>query len=214
MELTELEQATVKNMREAVEKWISLASHDEKLEAVLWYAKAHAVAVELSTQYGITVDQASAVLSVLSPGNDWTSNQRDAFSVCRAWKAGTYDATVTAYGKQVGKAYRILNDCKELHGDELNEYVGTKNARKTIAFYHNILNPKESQAVTIDRWILRALGLPVNRTNEQLYKLGTLAITQIAAEHRCQPHKVQALVWVCIRNRGGLPQTAFDLPGF
>lgn len=212
--LTELERATVRSMREKLQDWIDLATTTEKRDAVCWYRKGHEYAEDIGKTYGCTIDQACAVISVLSPSTAWDTNIQDAYAVCEAWRTGTYDATVGTYGRQLAKAYVILEDCKGMKGDDLLPYVGTEGARKTRAFYKNLLHPATSQEVTIDRWILRALGLPVNRTTPQLYRLGEMAVCQMAQHYKCQPHKVQALVWVCIRNRGGAPQTAFNLPGF
>jgi len=212
--LTESEAQTLQTMVNRLNQWLFLASHDEKEQATNWYNRAHNTAVVLSKRYGCTVDQVAAIISVLSPGVAWEQNLLDAENVLKAWIAGDYWTTVGTYGPQQGKAWTILRECDQLHGAELDEYVGTENARKTRAFYHDILSPKESQAVTIDRWILRALGVPVQRTTAQLYRLGTLAMQFIAQQKNARPHQVQALVWVCIRNRDGLPQTAFNLSGF
>lgn len=212
MGLTELERATVAEMEYSIHGWIGLASQAEKLEAVVWYRKAHDIAVDLSDLFDITIDQASAVIAVLSPGCDWLQNVADAYAVCAAWSEHRPLPKVGTYGRQLNKAYLILMQCKDAGQTTIEATIGKEDARKTKSFYRNIRDPKTSQDVTLDRWILRALGIPVNRTSKQLYKLGTIAFQNIARQYNCQPHKVQALVWVCIRNRGGAPQAA--LPGF
>jgi len=212
--LNELQRATVKNMRKQLQTWVDCASQEEKRQARGWYLAAHELAIRLAERFNITSSQAAGVLSVLSPGTRWENNILDAEAVMVAWKERTYDATVSTYGRQLAKAYVILDDCSLVYGVDLEPYIGKPTARKTIAFYHNIRAPLRMEHVTIDRWILRALGLPVNRTTPQLYRLGTLAVKQIARKYDWRPCEMQALVWVCIRNRGGAPQTAFDLPGF
>jgi len=211
--LTELERATVRNMRERLEMWLVRANSWERTQAMLWYRKANDVAVFLSAEYDITMEQAAAVLSVLSPGCPWEQNMTDANNVCQAWKQRTYDATVNTYGPQLGKAYRILDKGKGKNAQAIEKMIGKK-APKTKAFYWNILEPEKDTQVTIDRWILRALGMPVNRTTPQLYKLGSEAIRQVARKYQVLPQTMQALVWVVIRRCGAELNVTMALPGF
>jgi len=211
--LNELERATVRNMREHLEEWILRGSKYEKHEAMHWYERAHDVAEYLATEYGITLPQAAAVISVLSPGCPWEQNTTDADKVCQAWHDKTYDATVTTYHPQLGKAYSILDHGKDKDAHGIESMIG-KVARKTKAFYWNILEPSARGPVTVDRWILRALGLPINRTTEQLYRLAEIAITQVADKRGVLPQVMQAYIWVCIRRCQGELNVTRVLPGF
>jgi len=200
-------------MREHLEEWILRGSKYEKREAMHWYEKAYDVAEYLAAEYDITLPQAAAVVSVLSPGCAWEQNTIDADRVCQAWHDRTYDATVTTYPPQLGKAYAILDYGKDKDAQGIERMVG-KVARKTKAFYWNILEPHKKGPVTIDRWVLRALGLPINRTTEQLYRLGEVAITQVADKYGVLPQIMQAFIWVCIRRCGAELNVTRVLPGF
>jgi len=212
--LTELERATVRNMRERLEAWHDRASLWEAEQAQAWYPTAHGIAEALAERYGCTVMQSAAVLAVLSPSVTWEQNVDDAFAVCKAWRDGTYDAVVGTYGAQLGKAYAILDNARDVaFAEGMLPFIG-KRAPKTKAFFQNILYPHLEGPVTIDRWILRALGLPVNRTTPKLYALGRLAVWQFAKAHGLLPQNAQALIWVVIRKRGGELETTRVLPGF
>ena len=205
---TELERAAIRTMRTNLETWVACASTHERHLALTWYDVAHTHAQGLASTYGISIHQACAVLSVLSPGCDWDTNIRNAEDVCKAWVLESYDAVVSTYNGQLQKAYHILDSGATLTGEGMFPFISQHSAQKTRAFYLNILYPQLDTYVTIDRWILRALGLDVQRTTPKLYALGTRAMRIMAKHYGVLPQQMQALVWVCIRTRDGVPQMA------
>lgn len=210
MDTTVEDRKIVESMKVELYKWMALAAKWEKLESMKWYPQAHDFAVYLSKEYHITVEQAAAVISVLSPGNNWDRNMTDADLVCQAWKNEDYDVQVGTYRPQLMKAWNILTNGARWSNSEMEAAISQPTAKKTRSFYHNILDPKDPRYITIDRWILRALGLWTNSTTPRLYALGETAISEVAQEKGVVPCILQAFVWVVIRNRGGLEQPALD----
>ena len=206
--LTELERGAVHTMRTSLDTWVACASAHEKHLALSWYDVAYVHAKTLAHTYGVTLSQSSAVISILSPGTPWEQNILDAERVCKAWILGTYDAVVGTYYSQLSKAYIVLDEAGDKTEEELFPYIGLATALKTRAFYCNILHPDLDTYVTIDRWIMRALGIEVQRISPRLYALGAEAIRAVARYYGVLPQQAQAIVWVSIRARQGMPQYA------
>ena len=129
----------------------------------------------------------------------------------------------TTYEPQTIKAWAVLHltdeELKGMTEKDWFKLIGTKDARKTQAFYTNIENPRkkpwEKERVTVDRWIIRAMGIKLPPksnfvTAKQSDAIETAIIT-VAKMYDCPPHQVQATVWVCVRDeeinpfREGLP---------
>lgn len=163
-----------------------------------WYADAKREIEKLANTYGRTVETVTGIVAVLSPGCKWSSNIADAEEVL---KYGS-DAVVTTYGANKEKAVRILNG-------ETFETVANRNkrtGRKVRAFYDNLLNPETSNAVTIDRWIIRAVYGKQDEKIERsvfasnLYEKLSGIIADAARARDLRPHELQAMVWLQIRD--------------
>lgn len=181
-------------MDNIINAWLDKATPKQWQDGMLWYHTAHTFAEGLAMEYGIGTARASAVIAVLSPANDWDRNLVDADAVCQAWRNKTYDAQSTTYGIQVRKAYAILDNPNA----DILSMIGTSAARKTKAFFQNILWPSTSLAVTADRWICRALGAP-EKPSAKVYNAISDAFTRVAKARGIMPSQAQAIVWVMVR---------------
>lgn len=187
-----------------IDGWLALASERVWQEGLVWYGLAHDVASGLAEDYKVSLEKVCAVVAVLSPGCVWEQNLDDAETVIRAWSSGLSpeDVSVNTYNPQKQKAFVIL-DADDGSEQNILRIIGTECARKTKAFYHNLVNPS-GQEVTIDRWIARAVLLTQNATHptERVYALISLAFQNVARRLRLHPAQVQAIVWLVIRDRG------------
>lgn len=110
-------------------------------EGLTWYNEAHNFAESVALKYGLPLPVVCAVISALSPANNWEGNKLDTIGLIKnkRFKCSTY-------GQNVTKAKRIL--LGELLPDNA---FSLKTGAKTFNFYHNILNPLGSEHVTVDR---------------------------------------------------------------
>ncbi len=174
----------------------SRASHlsaDDIDTGAKWYASAHNHALELSTRYNMMVEKVSAIIAVLSPATNWEQNLKDAEAVIRFNEA----ATVTTYTPNKVKALAILNDA---------DIAATVKGNKVKSFFDNISRPCESDAVTIDRHMLR-LMLAVDDEkafkrvfgNKKVYDKLADIIRRKAYKMHLKPCELQAALWCKVR---------------
>lgn len=102
-----------------------------------WYAEAHAAAVRMSAEHGVTVEVAAGVLAATSPLNSWGANVRLADAVLAA--GGT--KTDGYLGLGLRKANAIIGGA---------DVEATLNGTKTRNFYRSILT-EGREGVTVDR---------------------------------------------------------------
>jgi len=188
--------------RDIIRGWLAQASARVWAEGELWYYEAHDHVHALAKEFGVQPCQAAAVLSVLSPGCRWNTNKEDARRVLEAWQAGDRWATCNTYKPQVAKAFNIL-DCPGTDVDMV-ALIGTPNARKTIAFYWNMLKPDVRDYVTLDRWTTRAtlMSKTITHPTRTQYAEIQQAFQDVALEFDMIPCQTQAIVWLVIRDCG------------
>jgi len=186
--------------------WLQLATSRVRSEGVYWYSIAHTIAEGLAIDYSVPLDRVCAVIATLSPGCNWEQNVVDSETVIRAFVSGLEpeDIQVSTYNPQKQKAFLILRLPPSAPRSEILRLIGLESARKTRAFFDNILDPDHSQDVTIDRWIARAVLLQQNATHptEKTYALIRSAFQRVAVGLELRPCQVQAIVWLVIRDRG------------
>lgn len=197
--------------------WINLLTADHIARGRVWYSNAHTFAQELADTYNIPLDRVVGVLACLSVNNRWDVNKRNAEDLCRAFSEGLplEDVSVTTYPEQKAKALAILRLEAET---DIPAIIGKRTAAKTKAFYDNILYPKTSFRVTIDRWITRGLGLEGTisvRGNswpktcnaiEELFRQAAL-VTDL------RPCELQAAMWCCIQETAAAEKWEGSRPG-
>lgn len=173
-------------VRARIDRIVARATEDNVLEAKLWYAHAHALAVELSDNSDLTLMQAAAVIAHLSPKVLWSRNKAAA-------EALVYEGRRLP-GIMRGPYERAL---KAMSADDPLDTFGP-DAKKTRSFALNIAGL--DQEVTVDVWIARAVGV----TEAQLKWVGVYegiahCFRLAAKRHGLSPMQVQALVWIVVR---------------
>lgn len=177
---------TDRTLKGRIDRFMDRATAEDIAAGRVWYADAHALAVELSTGTALTLAQAAAVIAHLSPKVSWKKN-------VEAARALVYDGVRLA-GIMVGPFKRAVKAMTAL--DPFATFG--KKAKKTRAFASNIAGNLED--VTVDVWIARAMGV----TEAQLKRVGIYegiahCFRLAAKRYGMSPAQVQAIVWIVIR---------------
>lgn len=103
----------------------------------------HEVMIQLSVLGGVTVEKATSVFVALSPNNDYIGNLRSAITLLRTWKErGSLESVqVSTYRSCAARAWTYLQG---------TDFLRSVRGPKIRSFYLNILNPDDSDPVTID----------------------------------------------------------------
>ena len=184
--------------KENLRYFYETATPEDKKQGLAWYHVANLEAEKLSREYSITVREAAAVISVLSPRNKWKRNLQDAATVISAHKKGKgfADVKTSTFNEMKKQAFNILNGSQPLRPKQTN--------KKIYSFYQNICF-FNSDFVTVDVWHLRALfnktklinnDKPTAAEYEELRKL----TIETASEYGLKGYEFQAVVWCSIRN--------------
>lgn len=179
------------------------ATDQEVRAGLLWYECARMEAETLAQAHGVTVRTAVGIVAALSPGCPWDRNIPLA-----ATMLATGDCA-HPYGDAIRKARRILNGEDPTH---------VLKGRKVRSFYHNILYPATSQAVTIDRH-----ALAIVTATEQgkrgasvidykwlkrpgAYQMVAACYRTVARELDMLPSELQAITWLVWRRLTDVPE--------
>lgn len=196
-------------MEKLIEKRI-MAYYDLASPAALsdgseWYSNAHNFAVELSEQYDTPLLCVCGILSALSPGVQWDSNKKQAENLIKAKYFGTElsDVAISTYKVQRKKAETMIQ-YPEMSLGSIVISLGEESP-KTKAFFWNIYQPESAGHVTIDRWVMRVIGLPNERGRRKLYKTVEGIFYKTSGKLGLLPNQLQAIVWLSIQENIDLP---------
>jgi hypothetical protein len=152
-------------------------------QATKWYLDAETVAREVATNLNTTLEIGATVVSAFSPRERWSRNVSNAvkFSLGHELKG------------VLGNNIRMAEKALTLGFDALKG-LKTNNFAKAIAGNEN--------AVVIDVWMLRALGIEKKTPTQSQYKEMADAVTAVATKHGMTPRAMQALIWIVVRGSG------------
>lgn len=197
-------------------------------EAAKWYPEAKATAQELAngSDGKITLEQAQAVIAVISPRTTWPGNVKSARTIVQNYLDGksadlSPEEAVSrlkderkslgqpmpiGFDDNLAKAFAILN------GADIDS---TLTGLKVRSFFNNIDNPGETRDVTVDGHMakmLGALGVEKKRAESLLTKEkkdppfageGYIAISDavraVADEMGVAPDTIQAAYWLKVQ---------------
>lgn len=165
------------------------ATPENHREGMIWYHQARSHAKRLSLKHNVPLRKVVGIISALSPNNKWHRNLLDADLFL---DKPLLETKVCTYTDNRIKAIKILS----LRPDQdIQDILG---GTKTKSFYDNILN-ENSQMITVDLWMYRAVGLEMSVKN---YQIISDAIKLIADNtfHK-KGYIVQATLWTVIRNK-------------
>lgn len=159
-----------------------------------WYPETHQFARSLSRD----VETAAGVIAALSPRIHWDYNMtlaREAFNTGKLTGGG--------FSANVAKANRILG------GEHPTNVLGQGRSKKTLNFYHNIVNPYGNE-VTVDTWAFRiATGITTTPTEKDIRILQRKGVYDSFAESyreaailfNIPAPAMQAITWVVMRGK-------------
>jgi hypothetical protein len=155
------------------------ATYGQIEQASKWYMDAERVAAEVARNLKTTLEVGATVVSAFSPRERWTNNVAKAIS----FSLGNH---VPGFKHNMFMANNALTmGFKALNGPKTNAFA------KAIAGDEN--------AVVIDVWMLRALGIEKKSPTQSQYKEMAKAVTTVATEHGMTPRAMQALIWIIVR---------------
>jgi hypothetical protein len=169
-------------------------------EGLNWYKKAHEFALFYSEQYNISIATASALIAVLSPQKSWYQNL-----LLTQEFLETKGRIVRHYKMQADKARAIYNADKVLNVSNISTFITYTNnvlhGSKTINFFHNILEPDNSEYVTIDSHMIQLMtGNKACKTvTAGQYEFLKKELIKFAAKHNTSAPTMQARLWVTFR---------------
>lgn len=177
-------------------EWYHKATPAHKRDGKRWYAEAHGFSRRLSLSVNRPLPVVVGVLAALSPRCAWGDNALAAVSILRT---GKLPKGCPVLSVNVTKANRIVQGEKPLE---------VLRGEKVRAFYSNILNPGNSRLVTIDIHAARAaynLTKIDKKTESYVFRpKGNRelqeAYTKVAQKFNLRPHKLQAIIWLAVRD--------------
>jgi len=165
---------------------------------VTWYSIAHTFCVTASEAYAIPLDKVVGVLALLSPQCAWETNKLATLDMLER-----RDTTRQVYPDNITKALRLLN------GETFEQITNHRRyGHKVRAFYDNILLLDKSEAVTVDTHATRAAFNLVDLSTRHVRwvfecggnKVIAEAYKQVARHYKIAPHKLQATVWLHVKD--------------
>lgn len=155
------------------------ATYGQIEQASKWYLDAETVAREVATNLDVTLEVGATIVSAFSPRERWARNVTNAIKF-------SLGENVVALGNNI----RMANAAFELGFDALK-------GQKTNAFAKAIAGNED--AVVIDVWMLRAVGIEKKTPNQSGYNELAKAVTTVAVEYGMTPRAMQALIWIVVR---------------
>ena len=157
----------------------SQATYGQIEEASKWYLDAERVAHEVARNLDISLEKGASVVSAFSPRERWTTNVAKAV----AFSLGQ---------KVVG----LSNNLRMAQSALTLGYEALK-GQKTNAFARAIAG--DENAVVIDVWMLRALGIEKKSPTQSQYLEMAKAVRVVSAKYGMTPRAMQALIWIIVR---------------
>lgn len=157
----------------------SRATFGQVEEASKWYVDAERIAEQVATNLGTTLEIGATVVSAFSPRERWSVNVARAISF------------------SLGKEVTCLKNNIVMANNALTMGFSALKGLKTNAFARAIAG--DEQAVVIDVWMLRAVGIEKKTPSQSGYAELSKAVTAVASEHGMTPRAMQALIWIIVR---------------
>jgi hypothetical protein len=148
-------------------------------QASKWYVDAEKVAHEVARNLDVSLEKGASVISAFSPRERWTTNVAKAIAF--------------SLGQDV---VGLSNNLKMANNSLLLGYQALKGL-KTNAFAKAIAGDED--AVVIDVWMLRAVGIERKTPNQTQYKELEDAVKKVAFDNGMTPRAMQALIWIVVR---------------
>lgn len=155
------------------------ATYGQIEQASKWYVDAERIAEQVATNLGKSLEVGASVVSAFSPRERWSVNVARAISF------------------SLGEKVTCLKNNLVMANNSLTMGFKALNGQKTNAFAKAIAG--DENAVVIDVWMLRALGIEKKSPTQAQYKVMADAVTTVAIQYGMTPRSMQALIWIIVR---------------
>lgn len=167
------------NYSEIYSEIASKATYGQIEQASKWYIDAEKVAHEVAKNLDADLEVGASVVSAFSPRERWTNNVAKAVAFSLGQKVVGLPNNLKMAKKALALGFDALN------------------GQKTNAFARAIAGNED--AVVIDVWMLRALGIEKKSPTQSQYVEMARAVRKTAAEYGMTPRAMQALIWIIVR---------------
>lgn len=178
------------NYRRRIRRVMSKVSDDAIKQGVMWYPNANATVLSLADQSGVTAEHAAIAMAHLSPQVQWVLNVR------------ALRTLLLEDAREPGILHQMYQRARaSLTADDPWSTFGLR-ANKTRNFARNLLCDQD--AVTVDSWISRVVGIDNGRAvfdSPRLYNEVADAYRAVARGTEYTPAELQAITWVAARGR-------------
>jgi hypothetical protein len=158
---------------------IKNATFGQVEQASKWYLDAERVAAEVARNLDSTLEVGASVVSAFSPRERWTNNVTKAISFSLGNHIPGFKNNMLMANNAIAFGYDALKGLK------------------TNAFARAIAG--DENAVVIDVWMLRAVGIEKKTPNQTQYKQLADAVAKVAFDNGMTPRATQALIWIVVR---------------
>ena len=148
-------------------------------QASKWYVDAEKVAHEVARNLDTYLEVGASVVSAFSPRERWTTNVAKAVSFSLGNDVPGFKNNMVMANNALTLGFSALKGLK------------TNSFAKAIA--------GDEQAVVIDVWMLRAVGIEKKTPNQSQYWELAGAVKKVAFDYGMTPRAIQALIWIMIR---------------
>jgi hypothetical protein len=167
------------NYVEIYSNLIKQATFGQVETASKWYVDAERIAEQVAKNLGTTLDVGASVVSAFSPRERWSVN------------------VARAIAFSLGEEVTCLKNNIVMANNALTMGFNALKGMKTNAFAKAIAG--NEQAVVIDVWMLRAVGIEKKTPNQTQYNELVNAVKAAAFEVGMTPRSAQALIWIIVR---------------
>lgn len=173
--------------------WRERATVKNVSDGLHWYEDAREEVREIAKESGRYVEVVAAVFSALSPGVRWETNLEQARAMCLSNRPEGMDSST--YRQQRQKAIRILK-IGSPDRQILMDILSGPEYHKTRCFFECLVD-EFTDAVVIDRWMARAVGVGLPRRN--MYLILADSVRELARSEGIRPYQEQAILWCTIK---------------
>jgi len=148
-------------------------------QASKWYVDAERIAEKVAENLNTTLEVGASVVSAFSPRERWSVN------------------VARAIAFSLGQEVTCLKNNLVMANNSLTLGFKALNGMKTNAFAKAIAG--DENAVVIDVWMLRAVGIEKKSPTPKQYLELANAVKKTAFDFGMTPRAMQALIWIVVR---------------
>ena len=158
---------------------IKNATFGQVEQASKWYVDAERIAEKVAENLDTTLEIGASVVSAFSPRERWSIN------------------VARAIAFSLGQDVHCLKNNIVMANNALTLGFDALKGLKTNAFAKAIAG--DEQAVVIDVWMLRAVGIEKKTPGQTQYYALVEAVKKTAFDFGMTPRAMQALIWIVVR---------------